>query len=131
MLGRIEAMIQYELERGGSGSAGPSSHRKRDSAMILDYHESPFDDPEHLDVKSGELVGEDEEVRALRQHADGLRGCANTLLMREHMIQNEEREALMMLEIRARRRAWSTKRCVDRCFCPCLVVWYKSLTSNV
>lgn len=116
MLGRVEAMIQYELDQGGGASGGPSSHRKRDSAMILDYHESPFDDPEHPGAKSGELVGENEEVKALRQHADGLRECADTLLMREHMIQHEEREALIMLEIRARRRAWSTKRCVDCCF---------------
>lgn len=115
MLGRVEAMIQYGLDQGSGGSGRPASHSKRDSAMILDYHESPFDDPEHPDAKSGEMVGENEEVKALKQHGDGLRGCAHRLLMREHMIQNDEREALMMLEIRARRRAWSTKRCVDGC----------------
>ena len=113
MLGRVEAMIQYELEQVVCGNGGPATHTKRDSAMILDYQESPFDDLEHRDAKSGELVGENSEVKALKQHADGLRGCAHKLLMREHMIQSEEREALMMLEIRARRRAWSTKRCVD------------------
>jgi len=106
-------MIRYGLDQGGSGSAGRS---KRDSAMILDYQESPFEDPEHQDAKTGEQAGENGDVKALRQHADGLRGCAHKLLMREHMIQNEEREALMMLEIRARRRAWSTKRCVNGFF---------------
>ena len=113
MLSRVEAMIQYELDQGGGGDGSPAGRGKRDSAMILDYQESPFEDPEHHGAKSGELVGENGEVKALRQHADGLRGCAHKLLMREHMIQNEEREALMMLEIRARRRAWSTKRCVN------------------
>jgi hypothetical protein len=112
MLGRVDALIQYELAGGNGSSAG---RRKRDSAMILDYQESPFEDPEHRDAKTGELA-EDGEVKALRQHADGLRGCAHKLLMREHMIQNEEREALMMLEIRARRRAWSTNRYVDGSF---------------
>jgi hypothetical protein len=119
MLGRIEAMIQYELEQvvgGNGGPGGPATHTKRDSAMILDYQELSFDDLEHRDAKSGELVGVNGEVKALKQHANGLRGCAHMLLMREHMIQDEERETLMMLEIRARRRAWSTKRCVDGCF---------------
>jgi len=113
MLSRVEAMIQYELDQAGGGNGSPPARSKRDSAMILDYQESPFEDPEHPDGKTGEFVGENGEITTLRQHADSLRGCAHKLLVREHMIQNEEREALMMLEIRARRRAWSTKRCVD------------------
>lgn len=106
MLGRVEAMVQYELDH-----AGVPGHAKRDSAMILDYHESPFEDTQagEPDAKSGEVV-------TLSQHADALRGCAHKLLMREQMIRNEEREALLMLEIRARRRAWSTKRCVNPSF---------------
>ena len=106
MLGRVEAMVQYELDH-----AGVPGHAKRDSAMILDYHESPFEDAQaqEPDAKSGEVV-------TLSQHADALRGCAHKLLLREQMIRTEEREALMMLEIRARRRAWSTKRCVNTSF---------------
>ena len=93
MLGCIEAMIQYELEQvvGGNGGPGsPVTHTKCNSAMILDYQESPFDDLKHHDAKSGELVGENGKVKALKQHADGLRGCTHKLLMQEHMIQNEE-----------------------------------------
>jgi hypothetical protein len=116
MLTRVDAMIQYELDQGSGGNGSPARHGKRDSAMILDFQESPFEDPEHHDAKSGELAEESGEIKSLRQHADGLRGCAHTLLMREHRIQFDEREALMMLEIRARRRAWSTKRCVDGFF---------------
>ena len=120
MLGRVDAMVQYELDQlappNANGNGAPARRRNRDSAMILDYQESPFDDPEKYDPKSGQLLAETEEIKSLRQHADGLRGCAHKILMREQMIQNEEREALMMLEIRARRRAWSTNRCVARPF---------------
>jgi hypothetical protein len=132
MLGRVEAMIQHELNLdqgpgqggGGNGAAGPGGaperrRSKRDSAMILDYQESPFDDPENCDLKSGGLV-ESGETKSLRQHAEALRGCAHKLLMREQMIQNEEREALIMLEIRAKRRAWSIKRCVGFLY---VLVW--------
>ena len=39
-------MIQYELERVIGEDGGPVTHTKRNSAMILDYQESPFDDLE-------------------------------------------------------------------------------------
>ena len=115
MLGRVEAMVQFELDQAGpassSGSGSGSRTSKRDSARILDdYQQSPFEDPGNEDDSSA-------EVTSLRQHAEALRGCAHRLLMREHMIQNEEREALMMLEIRARRRAWSTNRSVRSLLC--------------
>ena len=93
----------------------PATHTKCDSAMIINYQESLFDDLKHCDAKSGELVGENGEVKALKQHANGLRGCMHMLLMQEHMIQDEEWEMLMMLEIWVR-RPWSTKRCMDGCF---------------
>ena len=102
MLGHIEAMIQHELKQvvgGNGGPGGPATHTKRDSAMIINYQESLFDDLKHCDAKSGELVGENGEVKALKQHANGLRGCTHMLLMWEHMIQDEEQEMLMMLEI--------------------------------
>ena len=123
MLSRVEAMIQHEQDQAGGGNDAPP-RGKRDSAMILDYHESPFEDTEGPDAKNG-------EGNSLRQHADALRGCAHKLLMREQMIQNEEREALMMLEIRARRRAWSTKRCVNRPFASAFSCGPKLLTSDI
>jgi len=116
MLGRVEATIQYELDQGGGGNGSPAHRGKRDSAMILDYQESPFEDPESHDAKSGEPGVESGDMKAFRQHADSLKGCAHRLLMREQMIKNEEQEAIMMLEIRARRRAWSTKRYVNGFF---------------
>ena len=102
MLSCIEAMIQYKLKQviGGNGGPGsPATHTKHDSAMILDYQELLFDNLKQHDAKSGEQVGENGEVKALKQHADGLRGCMHMLLMWEHMIQDEEQETLMMLEI--------------------------------
>jgi len=81
------AMVQHD-------QAGSPGHAKCDSAMILDYHELPFEDTEAEDpnAKSGEVV-------SLRQHADTLRGCMHKLLMREQMIQSKEREVLMMLDM--------------------------------
>ena len=67
MLGCVEAIIQPELNQ-----AGGHGHGKCDSAMILDYHESPFEDTEAEDpnANSGDFM-------SLRQHADALRDCAH------------------------------------------------------
>jgi len=53
MLGYAKAMVQHELDQAGS-----PGHAKRESAMILDYHKSLFEDTEAEDpnVKSGEVV---------------------------------------------------------------------------